>query len=113
MSMDSNLTSTSDPPERAKIRRSQWVLIIGLLLGPAILALFAAMAKLEVVATAIPLVAGGIGGIYLGTFLGRRLGKTTGSKVFLGVLFSAVFGCCIVGVGFFGCMLGGFHLDFK
>jgi len=112
MSMDSDRTPASDPPERAKIPRSQWILILALLLGPAILALFAAMAKLDILATASPLLGGGIGGIYCGTLLARRLGKTTSAKVLLGILFSGVFGCCIVGVGFFGCMLGGFHLDF-
>lgn len=79
-----------------------------ILVVPAILAFIGAAIKLDSLAVASPLIGGGIGGIYCGQLFARRFGKTAGVKILLGLVVGCVAASTIVGIGFGGCMLGGF-----
>ena len=98
------------PSERPKIN---WIIFFIVLLAPALLTLCAAKAGVEGAAVGCPLIGGGIAGIVCGIMLGRRLGRTQGAKVGLGILFTAVFGFLSFALGFVGCMVGGFQMNFR
>ena len=55
---------------------------------------------------------GGISGIVCGAMLGRRFGRTTGLKVVLGIVFALVFSVVCIGMSCFGCLAGGYNLEF-
>jgi hypothetical protein len=103
-----NAESTSPP-----LPKINWLVFFILLLAPAVLTLFAASAKADGLAVGCPLFGGGMAGIACGTILARRVGRTLGGKVLLGVVFAALLGLLSFGLGFAGCMLGGFKLDFR
>jgi uncharacterized protein YacL len=107
-----------NPPENSALeskssRPINGFLVAGLILGPALLSLVAAMAKLESLAASIPVVGGILGGIICGVLFGGRMGKSVGVKVALGFLFAIIFFVLTLGLGFFGCMLGGYSLRFN
>jgi hypothetical protein len=116
--MDTNATppepispnTESVPPPLHKIN---WLVFFILLLAPAVLTLLAASAKLDGLAVGCPLVGGGMAGIACGTMVARRVGRTPGSKMFLGIVFAVLLGLLSFGLGFAGCMLGGFKMDFR
>jgi hypothetical protein len=112
--MTSNKTEEpgSTPTNRPASRRFRWLVIIVILLAPAVLAYIGAALNSEDSAVASPLIGGGIGGIYCGMLAVRRFGKTPSVKILLGLLIGAVTACTIIGIGFAGCMLGGFTIRF-
>ncbi|HWD93217.1 MAG TPA: hypothetical protein VG938_12810 [Verrucomicrobiae bacterium] len=61
-----------------------------------------------------PLVAvfgGAVGGVVCGIMLALRLGKTSGARVLLGLLFSAVFAVVCITLSCFGCLAVGYRLS--
>src|SRR5262245_12891537 len=100
--------SSNAEPASAPLPKINWLVFFILLLAPAVLTLLAASAKVDGLAVGCPLVGGGIAGIVCGTMLARRVGRTSGSKILLGVVFAVLLGLLSFGLGFAGCMLGGF-----
>jgi hypothetical protein len=107
------MDTPNPPPLEPTPHKTNWLIFFGLLLAPALLALLAASAKADGLAIACPLVGGGLAGIACGTMLARQMGRTPGNKVLLGVLFAVLLGSLSFGLGFAGCMLGGFKMDFR
>ena len=104
-------TPPPEPATRLPPAQTNWLLLAGLLLAPAGLALLAAVAKVGgTITVCIPVVGGTIAGIAWGTVLGRRIGKTLGGKILLGVVIGAAFACVSFGLGYGGCMMGGFNI---
>ena len=101
------------PPLEAAPRKTNWLLFFGLLLAPAVLALLAAKSKVDGLAIACPLVGGGIAGIVCGTMLARQVGRTHRNMILSGVLFAFLLGSLSFCLGFAGCMIGGFKMDFR
>src|SRR5262245_58236160 len=101
------------PTEPAPRPRVNILLLLGLLIGPAVLALLRGLTKVDLIAVASPLVGAGIGGPVCGVMIGRRFGRTMLPKIALGICCTMLFGCLSLGIGFFGCALGGFKLDLK
>jgi hypothetical protein len=96
----------------AKAARFNWLIVIALLTGPAMLALIGALLKLDGLATSSPLVGGLISGLFFGVTMARRFGKTILVKILLGLCCGAVFAGLTLGLGVTGCALGdGFKLD--
>src|SRR6476660_2946545 len=83
-------TAASSRPAPAPAGVS-WLIGIGLLLGPAILALIGAATKIDALAIACPLAGGVISGIIFGIMVARRFGKTVLSKLLLGLVCAVVF----------------------
>jgi hypothetical protein len=101
------------PPLEPAPRKTNWLIFFGLLLAPAVLALLAASAKADGLAIACLLVGGSLAGITCGTMLAKKMGRTHGNKILLGVMFAVLLGSLSFGLGFAGCMLGGFKMDFR
>ena len=108
-----NIPPASTSGETSARPRLNWLIVIGLLLGPGIVALIGASTKVDAIAVGSPLAGGAVGGIIFGVMAGRRFGKTVLAKILLGACCAAVFGCLTFGIGFFGCAMGGFQLDMR
>jgi hypothetical protein len=93
-----------------------YFLIFGALLFPPLLTMLVAFLgsghSNEQASPAIAFFGGAAGGIASGIMLALRLGRTTGTRVLLGILFSAVFVVVCVMLSFFGCMIGGYQFTF-
>jgi hypothetical protein len=107
------MNTPNPPPLEPTPRRTNWLVFFSLLLAPAVLTLLAASAKADGLAVACSLIGGGLAGIACGTMLARQLGRTQGNKILLGVVFAVLFGSLSFGLGFAGCMVGGFKMDFR
>lgn len=103
----------SPPPAAPLRRRVNWLLVFPLLLAPAVLSLLAASAKSDGLAIGAALLGGGLAGIICGVHIARCVGKTSGARVLLGFVFCGVLGFLSFCLGFAGCMMGGFKMDFK
>jgi hypothetical protein len=105
----------SMPEKEQKVQptayKINWLLFWLVLLAPAAISFLAAMAKMDNIAILCPIVGGGIAGIFCATMLARRIGRTTESKILLGLLFSILLPLFSFGLGFAGCSLGGFQLN--
>lgn len=101
----------SPPPATTSAPKLNWLLFLGVLLAPAVAALLGAMGKFEGLAVGSPLVGGGLAGIVCGVLLGRHVGRTSGARLWLGILFVAVFAVVSFMLSFFGCLLGGFQMN--
>src|SRR5262245_31286909 len=107
-------TKQPDATSKTKGRPAMnWFVILGWLVGPAILALIGAWAKVPSLAVGSPLGGGLIGGVVFGGMMARRFGTTVLSRVLVAICCAAIFGCVTLGLGFFGCALGGFNLDLR
>lgn len=102
------------PPPFPKAAKTNWFIFFGVLVAPAIVTLLVAGSKAtEGLAMAAPLIGGGIAGIVSGIMLAKRMNRPTGAKVAFGVLFAVLFGFFSFALGFVGCMVGGFKMDFR
>lgn len=89
-----------------------WWIFFAVLLTPAVLALLGSLQKIDGLAVASPLIGGPIAGIICGILLARRIGRTTSGRIGLGFLFVALMGFLSFVLGFTGCMVGGFTMNF-
>lgn len=104
-------TPLPEPASKVPPAQTDWLLLVGLLLAPAVLALLGAVAKARGdIVVGIPVIGGAVAGVVWGTVLGRRIGKTLGGKILLGVVIGAAFACVSFGLGYGGCMMGGFNI---
>lgn len=96
-------------------RKINWLLFLLALLAPPLLTVLAAMgsARNSGLPVATGLLAGGLGGIISGAMLGWRVGSTTPIRVALGIVFAGVLSVVCIGMSCFGCMAGGFKMDFR
>lgn len=108
--MDTNPPPTPVPPNPQAQGRFKWLLIVALFLAPAVVAFLSAMAKLDGVAVASPLLGGLLGGHYYGIRLARRFGASTYARILIGLFFGSIAACAIIGIGFAGCAFGGYTL---
>jgi hypothetical protein len=108
MSEKANEQTQPDPlsPQPTSRPRVNWFLLLGFLIGPALLALIGALAKIDFIAVGSPLIGGGIGGIICGMIMGRRYGKTMLAKIVIGIGSAILFACVSLGISFVGCALG-------
>ena len=60
------------------VPKFNWIVFLGVLLAPALLALLAALGKLEGLAVASPLIGGLAAGLFCGLYLARRVGRKVG-----------------------------------
>lgn len=63
-------------------------------------------------APVIALIGGGISGIVCGALSGCRFGRTNGMKIFLGIIFAAVFVVVCIAMSCCGCLASGYNLKF-
>ena len=96
--------------------RIRWLVFFAVLLAPALLTLLSSFLGRghdnENISPIIAIV-GGIGAaIACGVMLGLRIGRTVATRVGLSLLFSCVFAPMSVTLCFFGCMVGGYQLQF-
>jgi hypothetical protein len=63
-------------------------------------------------AALVALFGGGIAGITCGIMLGRRLGKSSATRVGFSLLLGPIMVVVCVGLSFFGCMVSGYQLSF-
>lgn len=101
------------PPALPAAPRIPWGLVILALLFPALLSLLGAATALGGLAVGGALLGSLASGLLNGFLLGRGLGKTTGFRIVLGVMFAFVFGGLSLTLAFFGCMAGGFKMDMR
>lgn len=103
-----------EPPSRYKIN---WWIFFAALLAPPLLTLLVAFLgsgnSNEQVSPMIAFFGGAAGGIASGIMLALRLGRTTGTRILLGILFSAGFAIVCVTLSCFGCLAGGYRLDLR
>ena len=99
------------PPALESSSKINWLIFFAVLLAPTVFALLGAMGKIEGLAVGSPLVGGGLAGIICGIMLGRRVGRTSAARVWLGILFVGLFGCVSFILSFFGCLMGGFQMN--
>jgi hypothetical protein len=104
-------TASSLAPVRIK-----WLIFFGVLLAPPLITMFAAfLGKGQENEQASPVIAvfGGAGcGIACGIMLALRLGRTSGARVLLGLLFSVIFAVVCITLSCFGCLAVGYQLSF-
>ena len=95
--------------------RLNWLVFFAVLLAPPLLTILAVQvgSNSNGLAVAIALLGGGLGGIISGAMLGRRLGKTTGTRMVLGLVFALALSVTCIGMSCFGCLAGGFKMDFR
>lgn len=117
--METNLNDPTPPetvtPLSPEPRRINWLVFLIVLLAPAILSCLAGAlgSRNGNVAPVIALFGGGIAGIICRVMLGRRLGKAPGTRLWLGILFAIILAVVCIGMSCFGCMAGGYQLDFR
>jgi len=94
--------------------KTRWPIFFGVLLAPVVLTIFAVLlgTKDGDAPPAVASFAGGAAGIVCGVILGRRLGKTTPMRIFLGVLFAVIMMVVCIGMSCFGCLTSGYRLNF-
>lgn len=98
------------PPALPKTNLKWWWLVIALLVPP-VVTLLCALGKMEGPAVLVPLVGGGGAGIFCGVMLGRHVGRTSGTRLLLGVVFTGLFGLASFILSFCGCLAGGFAMN--
>jgi hypothetical protein len=111
--METNPVPTPDGPNPATQGRFQWVLILTLLFGPAVLAFLGAMIHFDGLAVASPPIGGLVGGLYCGIRLAKRFSTSTYPRILIGLFFGTITACAIIGIGFGGCVLGNYRMDFR
>jgi hypothetical protein len=93
-----------------------WWIFFAILLAPPLLTLLVAFSTNEHAGADAPpfvaMVGGVLSGIVCGVMLALRLGKTTDTRVLLGILFCVVLGVVCVTLSCFGCLAGGYQLYF-
>ena len=89
-----------------------WWIFFAILLAPAVLALLGSLLKVEALSVASPLFGGPIAGVICGILLARRIGRTTPTRIGLGFLFVVLLAFLSFALGFTGCMVGGFTINF-
>lgn len=92
--------------------RINWFLFLGCLLTPAVLSALGALGKSDGLAIGSVVFGSLVAGVICGVLMGRRFGSNPGARVGLGMLFTCVFGAVSFVLGFFGCMAGGFTMNF-
>ena len=111
-----NLSANLSPPLPANPSLPpapmNWWIFFAILLAPAVLALLGSLVKVEALSVASPLFGGPIAGIICGIRLARRVGRTTQTRIGLGFLFVVLLGFLSFALGFTGCMVGGFKMNF-
>ena len=100
----------SPPPAAASSTKFNWLLFLGVLLAPAMFALGGSIGKIEGLAVGSPLVGGAIAGLLCGIQLAQRVGRTSATRLGLGLLFVGLFGCVSFILSFCGCLLGGYQM---
>jgi amino acid transporter len=90
--------------------RINWFVFLLVLLAPALLAALGAQIKSDDLAVGGVFAGSPVAGIFCGVLMGRRFGRTTGSRIVLGIVFTIVFGAVSFVLSCFGCSLGGFNL---
>lgn len=106
---DNSPNPTTPPLPRPRIN---WFLLVGCLLVPAVLSATGALSNSAGVAIGSVVFGSLVAGIVCGVLMGRRFGQNTGARVGLGIVFTLVFGAVSLVLGFFGCMAGGFNMNF-
>ncbi len=82
------------------------------MLVPTIVTIISVPAKLKDLAPTIAVLGGGVSGIICGAMLGRQLGHTRHQRIVLGVVFAFVMGAVCIAMNCFGCLAGGYNLEF-
>jgi hypothetical protein len=102
------------PPQAGRPRFKGW-LFVAVLLSPVLLTSLSVLLidKKGDTALAIAVLGGGLAGIIAGTMLGRHFGKTPPVKIGLSILFAAILGVVCISMSCFGCLVSGYHLDFR
>jgi hypothetical protein len=90
--------------------RINWFVFLLVLLAPALLSAIGAQIKSDGLAVGGVFAGSPVAGIFCGVLMGRRFGRTTGSRIVLGIVFTIVFGAVSFVLSCFGCSLGGFNL---
>ena len=116
MEMNVNNPTPLEPatPPSPEARKMNWLLFLIVLLAPAIASCLAGAvdSRNGNVAPVIALFGGSIAGIICGAMLGRRLGKATDTRLWLGILFALIMAVVCIGMSCFGCMAGGYQMRF-
>jgi len=71
-------------PAATRSTKFNWLIFLGVLLAPAMFALWGSLGKIEGLAVGSPLVGGGLAGLLCGIYLGRRVGRTSAARLWLG-----------------------------
>lgn len=114
--MNALATEPTPPPDlNPPPPRFNWRLLLALLVGPALLTCLAVLIDKSSngPAPGVSIIGGALGGIGCGILLGRRLGRTTGLKILLGLIFAVGCGIAAVTLATFGCLASGYKLDLR
>lgn len=98
--------STVNPKPRLNL----WLFFAALLMPP-VITFLSASSGLKDAPVVWALVGSGLGGAACGVMLGRRFGKTTTSRVLLGILFAFLFAVVCFVMSFMGCLASGFKVN--
>jgi hypothetical protein len=104
------LIGESETP--APRRRLRWVYFLVIIFVPTLVTVLAAMSGSKDFAPFAALIGGGASGLAGGILLGRFVGQTDGSRIALAVVFTIVLGVACVTMNCFGCLVGGYKLNF-
>jgi hypothetical protein len=101
----------ADPPSPpAKLN---WFLFLLAIFLPTIATILAVQMKSKDLAPAFAVLGGGLSGIAGGILLALRFGRTSGSRLALGLGMAVVVGLACITMNCFGCLASGYKLDFK
>jgi hypothetical protein len=89
-----------------------WFLFSLAIFLPTIATVVAVQMKSKDLAPAFAIFGGGLSGIVGATLLALRFGRTSGSRVALGVGLAVVLGVACVTMNCFGCIVSGYKLNF-
>src|SRR5271169_3341166 len=92
--------------------KTNWLIFFSVLLAPVLLTMLAVLsgAKNGNASPGIAFVGGGAAGIACGAMLGRKIGKTTPTRILFGVLFAVTLMVVCIGMSCLGCLASGFQL---
>ena len=90
------------------------MVFLALLLGPGVLTTLVALADMHRdAAPSAAVIAGVFGGMGCGILLGRRIGRNAAAQVMVGLALGGVCAIAAITLAMFGCLAGGYQLDFR
>ncbi len=102
-----------EPPPPPPSVPFRWGLFLAAIFLPTLLTILASAAGGKDLAPPVAFIGGGLSGIVGGIMVGRRFGNSDTGKIGMSLVFVIVFSVACVTMNCFGCLAGGYKMDFK
>jgi drug/metabolite transporter (DMT)-like permease len=115
LNMDTNPATTPSPEPAPQIPRAKinWLIFFAAMFVPTVITILSVQTGSKDTPPIVALLGSGVSGIICGAMLGRRFGRTPETKIALGVVFILVMGAACIAMNCFGCLAGGYKMDFR